>query len=112
MSNSTPPPSYLKAFRDQGAFEIGWPDGRVDRLTFRTLRGECPCAVCIDEITGARLLNLDTIPTDIQPVKLSYSGNYAVKIDWSDGHNTGIFTWDRLRGLGLRHSPPSGSSAS
>jgi DUF971 family protein len=92
-------PTALRAHRDSREFEVTWPDGLSVRLPFRRVRGECPCATCIDEITGARLLDANTIPADIAPTELGYSGNYAVKITWSDGHNTGIYTWDRWRWL-------------
>jgi DUF971 family protein len=93
------PPQSLKALKDIRAFEIAWPDGQMFHVPFKLVRCECPCAQCIDEITGVRLLRPDTIPDDVHPVQLGYSGNYALKIVWSDGHASGIFTWDRLRRL-------------
>jgi DUF971 family protein len=95
----TPPPTSLKALKDAGVFEIAWPDGLTFRLPFKTMRCECPCAQCIDEITSVRILRPESIPDDIRPVELGYSGNYALKVVWSDHHGSGIFTWDRLRRL-------------
>lgn len=95
----TVPPQSLKALKDKRAFEIAWPDGQTFDVPFKLVRCECPCAQCIDEITGIRLLRPDTIPDDVHPVQLGYSGNYALKVVWSDGHASGIFTWDRLRRL-------------
>ncbi len=91
------PPSVLRAHTSNREFELGWPDEPPVRVPFRTLRWHCPCAVCVDEMTGERLIQWENIPADIAPVRLEPSGNYAVKITWSDGHNTGIYTWDRLR---------------
>ena len=93
------PPQSLKALKEAGVFEIAWPDGQTFRLPFKLVRCECPCAQCIDEITGVRVLRAESIPDDIRPVELGYSGNYALKIVWSDSHASGIFTWDRLRRL-------------
>ena len=93
------PPTIFRAHRSSSDFEIGWSDGQTARIPFRTLRWHCPCAVCVDEMTGVRLLQWDRIPEDIAPVQLEPSGNYAVKIVWSDRHYTGIYTWDRLRQL-------------
>lgn len=55
--------------------------------------------MCIDEFTGERILDPVTIPPDIAPVELSFTGNYALKIRWSDGHDTGLYTWNLLESL-------------
>jgi DUF971 family protein len=93
-------PTAFRALREARLFEITWSDGRIDRLPFFDVRCACPCASCIHEVTGEPLLNPNLIPPDIAPVELSHSGNYAVKIVWSDGHASGIYTWDHLRRLG------------
>jgi DUF971 family protein len=93
-------PQKLRALRDERLLEVVWPDERVDRFTFYDLRCACPCAVCVDEITGRPLLVPSKIPADIHARGVEFVGNYALRIDWSDGHSTGIYTWDRLRGLG------------
>jgi DUF971 family protein len=77
--------------------ELTWPDARVDVVPYRRLREECPCAVCVDEITGERVLDVTTIAADIRPAAIAFVGNYALRIDWSDGHNTGLYAWDKLR---------------
>jgi DUF971 family protein len=100
MQNLTP--QTFRALRDQGHFEITWSDGRVDRLSFFDVRCGCPCAECISEVTGERLLKPAQVPRDVAPVELSHSGNYAVKIVWSDRHASGIYTWDRFRQIGDR----------
>lgn len=98
MSDNEPPVS-LKAIRDAGVFEITWSDGLSGKLPFKLVRCECPCAQCIDEISGVRILRSESIADDVRPVDLGYSGNYALKIVWSDSHASGIYTWDRLRAL-------------
>jgi DUF971 family protein len=93
----TPPPKSLKAIKQDKVFVIEWPDGKVYSIPFKLVRSECPCAQCIDEITGARILRPETISDDIAPKEIGYSGNYALKILWSDNHASGIYTWERLR---------------
>jgi len=79
---------------------IVWSDGRESRYGVRELRLACPCATCRDELTGERLLDPSRVPDDVRPVSLSSVGNYGLKIRWSDGHDTGIYSFDRLRELG------------
>jgi DUF971 family protein len=92
-------PTHIRALTDRGELELQWPDGGTNRLPFRLLREECPCAACVDENTGRRILNVAAIPHDIRPTGMSFTGNYALKIAWSDGHNTGLYTWDHLAKL-------------
>jgi DUF971 family protein len=92
-------PTSLRALKDVGMLEIMWSDGATYRLPFKLVRVECPCAQCIHEITGERIVRPEVIPDDIHPTELGYSGNYALRIVWSDGHASGIFTWERLRGI-------------
>lgn len=84
---------------DQQALTVSWKDGHQGLLPFRHLRMACQCARCVHEITGELLIQSDAIPADIHAVELSLTGNYALKVRWSDGHDTGLFTWDRMRQL-------------
>jgi DUF971 family protein len=79
-----------------GIVAIDWDDGRRSLLPFRFLRASCPCAGCVDEWTGQRTLDPATIPTDVKPWNLGEVGRYAVQIEWSDGHASGIYSWDLL----------------
>ena len=97
-------PQDIKADRPNGCFTIEWSDGRLDRIAFRSMRSDCPCAACVSEFTGERLLDPESIPADIQPTAVELAGNYALKVRWSDGHDTGLFTWSHLRRLGERAS--------
>jgi DUF971 family protein len=91
-------PKHIRALRDEGVLEVEWPDGTV-RYPFKLLREECRCALCVDENTGRRILDPADVPESIRPTNAGFSGNYALKIAWSDGHNTGLYTWDHLREL-------------
>jgi DUF971 family protein len=78
---------------------ITWSDHHRSVYPAKYLRENCRCAVCIDEMTGRKLLDPSTIPQDIKPLKISYVGRYAIHIQWSDGHSTGIYSFDQLRQL-------------
>lgn len=82
---------------DQAFVSILWPDGTEDRIPNRTLRASCACALCVDEYSGEKKLDPDTIPDDIHAEEVQYLGHYAVAIAWNDGHTSGIFSWDHLR---------------
>ena len=99
MSN---PPQNIRSLSDEGCLELTWSPGRVTTLGFRFLRENCPCAACVDEFTGERILDVSKVPDDIHPTAIGISGNYALKIGWSDGHHTGLFTWDYLDELSTR----------
>ena len=62
----------------------------------RFLRLQCPCAHCVDEMTGRRVLQESSIPQDVHPVAVVPVGRYAIQLRWSDGHSTGIYTWEKL----------------
>ncbi len=80
-----------------------------DRLWYeaRALRLACPCAQCVEEMTGRPLLDPGLVPSDIRPLHLALVGTYGLRIRWSDGHDTGIYTFVWLRRHG---APPPASS--
>ena len=88
---------------------IEWKDGTISHYPFATLRDACPCAACVDELSGRKTLDPKTIPADIHIQKCEYVGNYAIRIDWSDRHNTGIYSFRFLRDL--HDLPKSGKGA-
>ena len=92
-------PLNIKAHQSDRELELQWEKGLIHRLSYQLLRGECPCANCISEHTGERLLDLTTIPEDIHPADIKLTGNYALHITWSDGHSTGMYTWEHLEKL-------------
>ncbi|WP_242340662.1 MULTISPECIES: DUF971 domain-containing protein [Anaeromyxobacter] len=80
-----------------GGVRILWRGGPEVTLPNHLLRDFCPCAGCVEEGTGRKLLDPTTIPSDIRPLGLEAVGNYALRIRWSDGHDTGIYSWETLR---------------
>ncbi len=59
----------------------------------------CRCAHCEDEWTGERRLQAGSVPADIKLLESKPVGRYGLQFVWSDGHSTGIYTFERLRGL-------------
>ena len=92
----TLPPQTLRAIRTDRVFEIAWPNGPSARVPFRFLRGRCPCATCVDEFTNERKVDVADVPELIDVESMTMAGNYAVKITWSDQHDSGLYTWDHL----------------
>jgi ATP-binding protein involved in chromosome partitioning len=102
MAAEIDPSTTPSAIRQAGArtLEIVWGDGHESRYDVRELRLACGCAVCIDEWTGEGRLDPASVPEDVHPVRLDPVGRYAIQIEWSDGHASGIYPFRRLRELG------------
>ena len=77
--------------------KIRWQDGHESVYPARALRLACPYAGCVDEVTGQVRVIAASIAQNVQPVKIDLIGRYAISVTWSDGHNTGIYAFDRLR---------------
>lgn len=84
---------------DELRLAIDWRDGHRSEYAPRTLRLACPCAECVDEFTGRPLLDPQRVPIDVYPLAVQWVGRYALSFDWSDGHSTGIYTFEILREL-------------
>ena len=89
--------------------EILWKDGQRSVYDVVYLRRACRCALCVDEWTGKRILEPGEVADDVRPVKMSPVGRYALSIHWSDGHSSGIYTFEYLRTLDS--SDPRGESS-
>lgn len=106
------PPSDIKARQSEGVLQLEWDNGGWSvRLPYKWLRGECPCAACRDEWTGARILDPAAVPDDIKVADMDLVGSYALKIGWSDGHGSGLFTWENLRKLSENRRQTESASA-
>lgn len=85
---------------------IEWSDGQTREYTARGLRDVCPCATCREKRNAppaAPSLLPILKPEEARPLAIAGMtpvGNYAYSIEFSDGHDTGIFTLDFLRTLG------------
>lgn len=108
-------PLNLDLKKDKGLV-IRWQDGRVSTYSLTLLRSMCPCATC-------KIVREQRDPHDISPQPVEKKkplltilpgnyvgeitvkhaelvGNYAMKIEWSDGHDSGIYSFQYLRELG------------
>lgn len=104
MTNPRLKPTGITLDRQQHAFRITWADGHTSAFNLDALREACPCAACrgghhnMDRQQDPDILELTPVQSyevkDIQQV-----GKYAIQFFWSDGHNSGIYTWEYLRGL-------------
>ncbi len=82
-----------------GELGIVWEDGHESYFPGHFLRCACACATCVDEMSGKKLLRENRVPKDVHVARLEPTGNYGIRIDWSDGHSTGIYTFEHLREL-------------
>jgi ATP-binding protein involved in chromosome partitioning len=78
---------------------IDWNDGHKSVYPVRLLRLSCKCANCVEEMSGRPMLDPASVPAEVAPVVINPVGRYAIHIAWSDGHTTGIYTYEHLRGL-------------
>jgi ATP-binding protein involved in chromosome partitioning len=98
MSGPALRPTRIVPFPN-GEIAIAWENGEESYLAARELRLACSCARCVDETTGVKRLRDDEVPADVRPVALHPVGNYGIAIAWSDGHDTGIYTFETLRAI-------------
>lgn len=75
--------------------ELVFPDGRMEEIEPAALRKACRCARCVNEMTGAPILDPSSVDPDIYPTSVSPVGNYAVALEWSDSHSS-IYPYERL----------------
>ena len=101
-------PKTIKRLGNDG-LQIVWKDGHESEYTYPYLRQMCPCAECstirhrgqdVHSLFGPEGLGDPDqifVPADIQPLNLELVGRYALQFTWSDGHSTGIYSFETLR---------------
>jgi DUF971 family protein len=104
-------PSSIKVHVSSGAgVDITWADGHSSHYEFMYLREECPCATCNDlrekkqslDGTAQALTSSPALPMFKPKPRAKAAtqvGNYAIQISFSDGHSTGIYSYDHLRNI-------------
>ena len=76
---------------------IKWSDDRESLFNAAELRRACPCAGCVNEWTGEKTLDALSVPDDLTFEHTSIVGRYALNFHFSDGHETGIYSFAYLR---------------
>ena len=84
---------------DEVTLGITWTDNNESKLNVIELRKKCPCASCVDEQTGQRILKPESVSPQTRPLEINSVGRYACVISFDDGHNTGIYSFKYLRKL-------------
>ncbi|MEW5942711.1 MAG: DUF971 domain-containing protein [Pseudomonadota bacterium] len=100
LDKSTPRPTEIKLHQKSRELEIAFDNGQIFRLPCEFLRVYSPSAEVRGHGAGQETLQVgkrNVEITEIEPV-----GNYAVQLTFSDGHRTGIYSWDYLYDLGVR----------
>jgi DUF971 family protein len=98
VSDPKTSPTHIKAPHGAKVTEITWADGAVCVYPNETLRGLCPCAQCQGH--GGEINFVPGCDSDLR--QLETVGNYALKLMWGDGHDTGLYTFKYLRELADR----------
>jgi len=84
---------------DAKTVTLKWNNGQVWTVKNQQLRASCQCALCINEITGAKIIDETKIRPDIAATQISPLGNYAIGVTWNDGHSSGIYPYLRIEEL-------------
>jgi DUF971 family protein len=88
-------PTLVTPIEEERLLRVLWDDDHLSDYPFAYLRGWCPCAVCQGHGGERRFIHVE----NPQLVSISLVGNYALNPTWSDGHQTGIYTFEYLRDL-------------
>lgn len=99
---TTVKPTAVTADKNQHLLIIQWEDGHESRLAYAGLRANCPCVACkgghLAMGTPPDLDKMRHAPDEgVSIEKIQAVGSYALQFQWSDGHYTGIYTWEYLR---------------
>lgn len=98
LSRSSPTPVAMTAHGKSRALEIQFSDGKTFRIPYELMRVFSPSAEVQGHGAGQEVLQTGKRAVDL--LALRTVGNYAVQPEFSDGHNTGLFTWEYLYFLG------------
>jgi DUF971 family protein len=102
LSNSTPQPTAITVHQQSRVLEVGFSDGHTFRIPFELMRIYSPSAEVQGHGPGQEVLQ--TGKREVELTELEPVGNYAVQPTFSDGHNSGIFSWDYLYFLGSQEA--------
>lgn len=109
-------PNEITIQRAEEAMHIKWSDGAVGEYPLRWLRANCPCATC-KELRRQATTEVDSLQLNVGPsmepstqiAQAELVGNYAIRLEWTDGHGTGIFGFNSLhKAVGLEKTDANG----
>jgi DUF971 family protein len=98
LTSQTPQPTDITVHQQSRVLEVSFSDGRQFRIPFELMRVYSPSAEVQGHGPGQEILQ--TGKREVELVSLEPVGNYAVQPTFSDGHATGIYSWDYLYFLG------------
>ena len=102
LTPKTPQPTAITVHQQSRVLEVGFADGKVFRIPFELMRVYSPSAEVQGHGPGQEVLQTGKRGVDV--TALEAVGNYAVQPTFSDGHDTGIYSWDYLYFLGSQES--------
>ena len=102
LTPNTPQPTAITVHQQSRVLEVGFADGKVFRIPFELMRVYSPSAEVQGHGPGQEVLQ--TGKREVSVTALQAIGNYAVQPTFSDGHDTGIYSWDYLYFLGSQES--------
>lgn len=102
LDKHTPAPIEIKLHQKSRQLEIAFADGKSFLLSHELLRVSSPSAEVRGHGPGQE--TLQTGKRDVTILNIAPVGNYAVQLDFSDGHDTGLYSWDLLYSLGERQA--------
>jgi len=102
LTKDTPQPTSITVHQQSHVLEVGFSDGKQFRIPFELMRIYSPSAEVQGHGPGQEVLQ--TGKRDVEVVELEPVGNYAVQPTFSDGHSSGIFSWDYLYFLGSQEA--------
>lgn len=110
LSREATTPAKVRVDKSGGTgATIEWKDGHTSHWTFAWLRNACPCATCVDDREEHGLAPGEPKPEQARsgalpmykepprPRGVQQVGHYALRFQWNDGHESGIYSWDYLR---------------
>lgn len=99
LDHGTPLPTEIKLHQKSHLLEISFADGKTFQLPFEYLRVYSPSAEVRGHAPGEEILQVGKRAVEI--TKIEPVGNYAVQLVFSDGHDSGLYSWDYLYDLGV-----------
>ena len=105
MTETQTEPEHIAISKSKG-IQVDWKDGHHSTYGLGYLRDECPCATCTgahgtapqkSDYSKPKAEPFQMFTPTLKMLAAEPVGNYAIRINWSDGHNTGIYSWEHFR---------------